>query len=177
MSTALDYLFDLFKILIPAAAVVVAVQIIMKNHFDELTRRDRLALAKEQRKDLRPLQMQAYERLILFLERLKPDSLMVRNQKAGMSSRALHTSMLKTIRNEYEHNMTQQLYVSESAWKLVVIARDEIVKIINLSAAQVDENGSAIDLGNALISTLSKIENVPTEIAILGLKKEFQNKF
>lgn len=177
MGDVLDYLFDLFKILIPSVSVVVVVQIMLKNHFDDQKRRDELAVSKANRQDLRPLQMQAYERLILFLERIQPDSLMMRMQRPGMSARALHSSMLKNIRQEYEHNMTQQLYVSISAWKLILMARNEATKLVNLSATNLPENASAIDFGNELVKMLSKLESIPTEVAIRGLKMEFQSKF
>jgi len=175
--TTLDYLFDLFKILIPASAVVIVVQIMLKNHFDDVKSRDNLSMIREQKKDIRPLQMQAYERLILYLERLQPDNLMMRSQKPGMSSRALHSAILRSIRQEYEHNMTQQLYVSESAWKLVLMAKDEVTKLINLSASQVQENGSSLDLGNQMMNLVMKLEKMPTDVAIQGLKREFQSKF
>ena len=177
MNLALDYLFDLMKILIPATAIVIVVKVMLSSHFDDLKRRDNLAMSREMKQDLRPLQMQAYERLILFLERLQPDNLMMRTQKPGMSSRVLHTAMLRAVRQEYEHNMTQQLYVSESAWKLVLLAKDEVTKLINLSASQVGEKGTAMDLGNQLISLVMKLDKIPTDVAIHGLKIEFQSKF
>ena len=173
----MDYLFELFKILIPSVAVVVVVQIMLKNHFDDQKRRDELAVSKANRQDLKPLQMQAYERLILFLERLQPDSLMMRMQKPGMSARALHTSMLKAIRQEYEHNMTQQLYVSPSAWKLVLMAKDEVTKLVNISSSQLSPEATALDLATQMANVIGQIEKVPTDVAIHGLKLEFQGKF
>lgn len=177
MGDVLDYLFDLFKILIPSAGVVVVVQVMLKNHFDDQKRRDELAVSKANRQDLKPLQMQAYERLILFLERLQPDNLMMRMQRPGMSARALHTSMLKAIRQEYEHNMTQQLYVSPSAWKLVLMAKDEVTKLVNISSAQLATDASSVDLASKMASLVGQLEKVPTDVAIQGLKLEFQSKF
>lgn len=177
MEATLDYLFQLFTILIPSVAVVVVVQIMLKNHFDDVKTRDALAVSREKSKDLRPLQMQAYERLILFLERIQLDSLMMRVQRPGMSARALHSAMLKAVRQEYEHNMTQQLYVSAQAWKLLLTARDEMIKIINLSATNLPADASAIDLGNEMVKFVSQLERIPCDVAIQGLKNEFQSKF
>ena len=173
----LDLLFELFKILIPASAVGIVVQVMLKNHFDDQKRRDQLISAKADRLDLRPLQMQAFERLILFLERLQPDNLMMRIQKPRMSSRALHTAMLRAIRQEYEHNMTQQLYVSPGSWKMVMMAKEEVSKLINLAATQIPEGATAIDLGQSMMNIVNKMDKMPTDIAILGLKSEFQKKF
>jgi len=175
--TATAFLFDLFKVLIPTTAIVIVVQVMLKNHFDDQKRRDELMITKANRQDMRPLQMQAYERLILFLERLQPDNLMMRIQRPGMSSRALHTSMLKAIRQEYEHNMTQQLYVSPASWKLVLMAKEESSKLINLAASNLPENATAIDLATNMMNIVGQLEKVPTDVAILGLKSEFQKKF
>ena len=171
--TAWDYLFDILKISVPAGFVVIVVKVMLEKHFDDLSRRDNMSLYKDRKKDLRPLKMQAFERLILYLERLQPDNLMMRVQRPNMSARLLHTQMLKTIRQEYEHNMTQQLYVSESAWKLVLMAKDEVTKLVNLSASQLPEDASAVDLGNQMMNIMMKLEKMPTDVAIHGLKVEF----
>tara|TARA_R110002050_G_scaffold80768_3_gene172745 strand:+ start:7155 stop:7691 length:537 start_codon:yes stop_codon:yes gene_type:complete len=175
--TVTDLLFELFKILIPSTAVVIVVQVMLKNHFDDQKRRDELMITKANRVDMRPLQMQSYERLVLFLERLQPDNLMMRIQRPGMTARALHTSMLKAIRQEYEHNMTQQLYVSPTAWKLVIMAKDESSKLINLAASNLPDTATAIDLGTSMMNIVGKLDKIPTDVAINGLKSEFQNKF
>ncbi|MFT4755192.1 MAG: hypothetical protein ACI85Q_002759 [Salibacteraceae bacterium] len=177
MEEVMDYLFELFKILIPAVSIVVVVQVMLKNHFDDQKRRDELIVSKANRQDLKPLQMQAYERLILFLERLQPDNLMMRTQRPGMSSRMLHTSMLKAIRQEYEHNMTQQLYISPSAWKLVLMAKDEVAKLVNLSSSQLTKEATAIDFAQQLANIVGQLDKIPTDVAINGLKLEFQSKF
>lgn len=177
MIAVLDYLFELFKIIIPSIAVVVTVQIMLKNHFDDVKTRDRLAMSRENKKDLRPLQMQAYERIILFLERLQLDNLMMRMQKPNMTSRALHTAMLRAIRQEYEHNMTQQLYISPEAWKLTLMAKEEMIKLINLSASNLPAEATAMDLGTQMMNVLSKLDKIPVDVAINGVKQEFQSKF
>lgn len=175
--TAWDYIFDILKISVPSGFIVIVVKVMLEKHFEDLSRRDNLAMHKDNKKDLRPLKMQAYERLILYLERLQPDNLMMRTQKPNMSARLLHTQMLKTIRQEYEHNMTQQLYVSESAWKLVLMAKNEVTKLINLSAGQLPQDATAMDLGNQMMNIIMKLEKVPTDVAIHGLKVEFQSQF
>lgn len=175
--TITDLLFELFKILIPSTAVVIVVQVMLKNHFDDQKRRDQLMITKANRQDMRPLQMQSYERLVLFLERLQPDNLMMRIQRPGMSARGLHTSMLKAIRQEYEHNMTQQLYVSPSSWKLVLMAKEESAKLINLAATNLPETATAVDLATSMMNIVGKLDKIPTDVAINGLKAEFQKKF
>ena len=177
MGEILDFLFAFFKILIPASVLVITTQILLKNHFDERKRKDRILSSKVDQYDLSPLQFQAYERLILFVERLQPDNLMLRSKKSKMTSRDLHTTMLKTIRNEYEHNMTQQLYVSPKSWKMVLMAKEEVTKLINLAATQIPEDATSAELGKSMMSIIIKMNKMPTDVAIYNLKSEFQQKF
>jgi len=165
------------KILIPGTLVVIAVQIVMNNYHTQQKMRDLAILKKENKKETIPIRMQAYERLILFLERIHPDRLVMRINKPGLSGRDLHLEMLRTIRKEYEHNLAQQLYVSEEAWKLVAFAKEEIVKIINITASGIKENSSSGDWTAALLKATSSLEKMPSDVAISGLKKEFREQF
>lgn len=177
MGDVLDYLFDLFKILIPSMAVVVVVQVMLRNHYDDQKRRDELIVYKSNIAEIRPLRIQAYERLILFLERIQSNQLIMRCQIPNASAMSVQMEMLKSIRTEYQHNMTQQLYISSTAWQLVIKAKDEMSKIVNLTASQLPEDATGIDFVSLLVDVTGQIPKSPTDVAIEGLKLEFQTKF
>lgn len=99
-----------------------------------------------------PLKIQAMERLVLFLERLEPQQLVSRNLEQGMQLRTFHLRLLHNIREEFEHNLAQQLYVSKEAWVLVQTARDEVVKQINVQVSNLPENAEASLLATALVT-------------------------
>ena len=124
-----------------------------------------------------PARMQAYERIILFLERISPQSLILRVHKNGMSARMLQAELVKNIRNEYEHNLSQQIYVSKNAWEYVRSAREETVKIINIAASRIPESATGIDLTAAIFEVGSQLKKLPTEMAIDQIKKEFSQNF
>ncbi len=81
-----------------------------------------------------PIKLQAYERIVLFLERISLESLLLRVSSPDMSASQLHTALLNAIRNEFEHNLSQQIYMSPQAWEVVSNASSNMIKIINSEA-------------------------------------------
>jgi hypothetical protein len=131
---------------------------------------------EKKEKDFLPIQTQAYERLILFLERIHPERLVFRVNKPGMSARLMQAEILKLIREEFDHNLAQQLYISNDAWNAVKAAREETFKILNHAAEKTDSNASSFDFSTAIIETVDKLEKIPTEVAVNILKAEFRRR-
>jgi len=98
---------------IPALVVFVVVFFMLRKFTSEEDARRRYLLAKECQKTTIPVQLSAYERLVLFLERISPDSLLVRLQDSRLTALQYHASLLVDIRAEFEHNVAQQIYVSD----------------------------------------------------------------
>ncbi|MFM9053197.1 MAG: hypothetical protein ACKOKF_12950, partial [Bacteroidota bacterium] len=119
-----------------------------------------------------PLKLQAYERLILFLERISPNSLLVRVQQGASTSQLLHLELLVTIRTEFEHNLSQQLYVSDEAWTKVCEAKDEIVEMVNDAYRSVGPNASGVQLSARIFENVMGLDVLPTHKTISILKKE-----
>ncbi|MFA8299374.1 MAG: hypothetical protein ACEPOV_04380 [Hyphomicrobiales bacterium] len=126
-------------------------------------------------KDLFPLKVQAVERLVLFLERVRPDSLVIRNSAIGIKPQQLQLKLLKAIREEFEHNLTQQVYISPMSWSLVKASKEYVTKIINQSADMVTPNTTSEDFSKIVLEkNISSGNNVIDE-AIKQLKKEVLN--
>ena len=106
----------------------------------------------ETRKAIAPLRFQAYERIVLFLERISPPNMVLRVNKAGMSKEMLQGELLRTVREEYEHNLAQQIYVSDEAWEQVKNAKEEVLSEINTAIAGMTEKNTAADYGQQVIS-------------------------
>lgn len=173
----MDIFLEILKILIPGAIVFATVYFMLKQYFEAEHKKRILEMRRVGARDSAPLKMQAYERLILFLERISPDQLAMRTQKPQMSARAHHAEMLRIVRQEYDHNVTQQLYISSSAWRIVKQVKEEVIRIINVAASKNGEDAKAIDLTKAILGIVAQIENVPTEVAKEALKKEFRSQF
>ncbi len=81
-----------------------------------------------------PLRLQAYERLILYLERISPDSLVMRMSRSNLSVAQFQNELVTSVRTEFEHNLAQQTYISSQSWEKVKSARNSIIKLISESA-------------------------------------------
>lgn len=124
-----------------------------------------------------PLRIQAFERMILFLDRISPSNLVMRTHHSGITAQELHGELIKTIRAEYEHNLSQQIYLSIGAWEMIKTAKEETAKIINISAEKTAATTSGLDFGQNIIRIASQLKKLPTEVAIEYLKKEFAENF
>jgi hypothetical protein len=123
-------------------------------------------------KDIIPLRLQAYERLTLFLERVSLNNLLGRVYQPGLTVREFHLELLSSIRSEFEHNITQQIYVSQQVWNTVRSTREEIVKMINSAASSIDPNAKGTELSKTIFENLMKEENNPAQAAIDLIKSE-----
>lgn len=116
------------------------------------------------------LKVQAYERLLLLLERMQPSVLIKRNFDASLNITQFQLKILQNIRDEFEHNLAQQLYISENAWSMINTAREELIQQINLNVDQLPENADTTYLAQMLIG----IEIPKIDMTISLLKKEFR---
>ncbi len=130
----------------------------------------------EVRKVVTPIQLQAYERLVLFLERMKPDNLVLRCYEVGMSTRLLRDVMIKNIRDEYEHNLSQQLYISSQAWAYIRNAKEDMINILNSLIDKDDEKLTASQYAGLLFEKTTTSNN-QIDMAQEFLKKEIQERF
>ena len=173
----MEALVEILKILIPAAAVFAATFFIIRTFLNNEQKRRDFELRKAQINITTPIRLQAFERIILFLERIEPNNLVLRTNKVGMSIPMLHAELIKTIKTEYEHNISQQIYVSANAWHLVKTAKEETITLVNISVTKVPENGKGQELSQVILHIASSVEKTPTQIAIEFLKNEVAQHF
>lgn len=134
-------------------------------------------IKKEDHKHVLPLRLQAYERLTLFLERISPGPLVLRVHKSNMGSQGLHGELLATVREEFEHNVTQQIYVSDRAWSQVKMAKEETLRILNIAYEQTGPTASGTAFSQRVFETAARLTHLPTQEAILTLKEEVRKLF
>ena len=168
--------FEIIRWLLPAIMVLVAVWLVFNNVRKGEMRRQSLELHLKDRRATLPVRMQAHERMILFLERISPESMVMRLQKPNLTVQELHSLLLKTIRQEWDHNVSQQLYVSDEAWTLVKNARENTVKLINTEAGKLKPLDPAMKLSQMILEE-STGSNSPTAAAIQMLKSDIRKLF
>lgn len=170
-----DFLLELAKITIPGVLVLLATYYVLRDLMKNEERNRYYATKKETAKTLNPIRLTAYERLALFLERIQPDSLILRVQQSGMKSKDLHIALLSTIREEFEHNVTQQIYVSNDVWIVTKNAKESIVQLVNTCASEVPDDLPAIELSKIIIERYGSIDTTPLDIALNMLKAEVKS--
>ncbi|MFZ5554953.1 MAG: hypothetical protein ACOZCO_17720 [Bacteroidota bacterium] len=173
----MEYLFEFLKIVAPSVVVFLTAFFLIKMYLEKTAERQMKEIKAEANKTILPLRLQAYERVVLYLERIAPNNLVMRVYKAGMSARLMQADMVKAIREEYEHNMTQQVYVSPNTWILLKNAKEETVRLINVAASHVHPEASGIELSQAIFEATAKMDKLPTDVAINYAKTEVQKLF
>lgn len=131
---------------------------------------------KESLKVVTPIRLQAYERMALYLERISPNSLILRTFRPGMDIKALQVAMTKNIRDEWEHNLSQQVYLSAESWNRIREAKEEMINLINGSAVKLSADADPSSLAGAIFESCAK-SKIPTDEAIEFMKQEIQERF
>ena len=131
----------------------------------------------DKQKHLFPLKVQAYERIVLFMERIEPSSLVMRLKTNTMKANELHGALLHNIREEYEHNVAQQIYISDNAWNLVKQAKEETIRIVNMAANSMESSATANELTRDIFEKMMVLPQSPSQIALDYLKQEIKKFF
>jgi hypothetical protein len=163
---------DILKITIPALIVFFTAWAVLRNLIKNDQDKRKQELILQNSRIVTPIKLQAYERIVLFLERISLESLIVRVSLSDMTSSQLHSAMLNAIRSEFEHNLSQQIYMSQQAWEVVRNARSNMIKIINSEVEKLPPDSSGMVLSKKLLEKIMEIEKEPTRAAIDYIKAE-----
>lgn len=170
MQTVLIDTLEYLAYFLPAIVVGAIAYYFFKAHNQDEENRRKFLLQKETINEVLPLRLQAYERMTLFLERIRPNKIIIRIKPANDNLLEYEALLINTIEQEYEHNLTQQIYISKEAWSLIVTAKNATIQIIR---NMVKENKTAHP--NKFREELleNRINNIaPSQQAILFLKEE-----
>ncbi len=166
-------LLDILKYVVPSLITFLTAYVILKLFLAGEKDRKELELRANHYKDSLPIRLQAYERLVILLERITPTNLLQRVNKPGMSALDLQKSLIANIRLEFEHNLSQQIYVSPEAWLMIVQTKEEMVSIINQVGADKADSATGKDLSRGILEYFIKTEQMmPTQKALDTLKME-----
>ena len=170
-------LTELFKYTIPSLVVLATAYYLLKMFLDKESEKTQMQMRLDVQKISLPVRMQAYERLVLLLERIEPAGLLVRTNQPGMNAINLQAALIQSIRSEFEHNLSQQLYVSTKAWEMVRNAREETIKRINTAAMKLTPEATSTDLASLILINDMDAEQSAVKGALDLLKSEARNNF
>lgn len=167
--------FDvLISFLLAGIIIFGGVYMLMNRFFKQESERRAYEWRKQNNDVVLPIRLRAYERIVLFLSRIEPKSMLVRFDFSGMTVLQLQQMLLQAIRDEYDHNVSQQIYISREAWVLVVNAREGLTQLINTCASQLDVHADAMELANLLLSVYASNANSPIDLAMNYIKNEMK---
>ncbi|MCI5081698.1 MAG: hypothetical protein MRY78_08405 [Saprospiraceae bacterium] len=172
MASFLNVLLEIAKLTIPGLVVFFTVYYLVRQYLDGQIRLKQLEIRQNQQANTTPLRFQAYERLSLFCERISLSNLTLRTPKEDLNAAQYNVMLLMAIQSEYEHNITQQVYVSEQLWQILKAARDDTVSMISLAVEQVGPKAPAKELDAAINNILNQREATGLDKALQAIKKE-----
>ena len=155
------------------------VYLLVKRYFDNEQKSRLLQIKMDERaetlKVVTPIRLQAYERMALFLERISPESLVLRCYQPGMDLKLLQGVMTKNIRDEWEHNLSQQVYLTPALWASIREAKDEMINLVNASAVSLTDESDPTRLAAAIFA--SAAQHSPAAAALETLSAEIHELF
>jgi hypothetical protein len=175
--TLYPYLLDILKYTVSGLGVVWIAFYLIKPYLDKSERIQLLEFKKSIGNHTLPLRLQAYERIILFMERINPENLLIRLNATGYSAAELQSNIISEVRSEYQHNITQQIYVTSRAWGIAKRVKEDTLNLVTGAFKSLPENSSGLELSRVILVTLSQLENNPYEIGAELIRKDLEDLF
>ncbi|MBC7425422.1 MAG: hypothetical protein H7321_02710 [Bacteroidia bacterium] len=177
MDTALSTILEIIKYIVPSLVIFAVCYVLIAKLMDDNAARLQLELRKQNASAITPLKLQAYERMILFLERISPQFLIGTYNDSSSSATALKQVMESAVLQEYSHNLSQQIYISPQAWNLIKVVKEEVIQLIHITYESMPERATSIDLSKAIIDRMIAENRIPTQKAIDFVKAEINLLF
>jgi hypothetical protein len=173
----MDALIEFGKILLPASVVLYAAFLMVRSFVQKDVSLKTLEVRGRAIETVLPNRLVAYERMTLFLERMSPQNLLVRLNSGTIPAREFHQLLLAEVRNEYNHNVTQQIYMSEEVWELIRNAKEDLIVTINDAASEMGDDSTSLDLAKKIVEKSLAKPIDPLGHALSELKREIQKIF
>ena len=169
----IDFLFYLA----PSLLVFVTAYMLIKSFIEKEHKLKLIETKILMQKELLPLRLQAYERLALYLERISPNVMLINQHEQGLTVQEFQQRLLQTVRQEFEHNFSQQIYVSAAAWTITRNAKEEVARLINVAADSLDAEAPSYQLSKRVFDMMLEREDFPTQKALSIVKAEVAQLF
>jgi len=166
-------LLNLLMYSIPTVVTGVIAYLFFKEHTKNEDGRRRFLLKKDLQIHAMPLRLQAYERLVLFLERITPSKLMIRVSPTAEDKELYEDLLIRTIEQEFEHNLSQQIYVSDKCWNILTTSKNATIQLIR-KASLLEKTDSANKLREVVLTELME-RHAPSDTALAFIKEEVKS--
>lgn len=173
----MDFLLELLKIILPAGAVLYGMYLVVMSFLSKEREKMLVDLKTQNTQVVLPIRLQAAERLCLLLERISPNNLVRRSNPSQFTAAELHPMLLSEVREEFNHNLSQQVYFSEETWEAVRRAVEEVITLLNMSRQGMDPDASGMELAKAIFTLSLEKKNDAVSYALKQVKSEIQLYF
>ena len=171
----IDKIIELLSYTLPAAVTGAVAYYFFNLHTKNEEGRRRYLLNKEAQKELLPIRLQAFERMVLFLERINPSNLLIRISPVSQDKKDYENFVITQIEQEFEHNLTQQIYMSDECWTVIVTAKNATIQMIRRTNMS-DRVDTANKLREVIMNDLMDKQS-PSAVALSYIKNEVKYLF
>lgn len=161
---------ELFFYAIPALVTGLIALYFFREHTKNEDGRRRFLLHKDMQVNSLPIRLQAYERMALFLERISPHKLLIRVKPTSSDKNGYESLLIATIEQEFEHNLSQQIYISDDCWNIITAAKNATIQLIR-KAGLLEKTNTADKLREVILTEMME-KYAPSDAALSFIKKE-----
>lgn len=173
----MEMVYDLLKITIPAGLVLYLAYLLVRSFLQKQLDEIAFGVRQKNQEIVVPIRLQAYERVVLLLERITPANLVSRLSSSDYSAEEFQQILIHEIRNEFNHNLSQQVYMSDSSWTYITTAVEQTISVINSSANTLEPKAKGFDLARAILENTAGEDMDTPKQAIKYIKEEIQDVF
>jgi hypothetical protein len=173
----MEYFADLFKIILPAGLVIYGMYLTTLSFLKREREKSLVELKTQNSNTLIPVRLQAGERLCLLLERVSINNLLLRVNTGMYSARELQMALLSEVREEFNHNLSQQIYFSEETWVSIKSAIENVITLINTAGEGMTLDSKGLDLAKIILQKSVEQNYDPISNALRNIKSEIQLYF
>ena len=166
----LSRIFDLFLFAIPSIITGIIAYYFFREHTKNEDGRRRFLLKKDMQVNAMPLRLQAYERMALFLERISPSKLLIRIAPNNSNKADYEALLIQSIEQEFEHNLSQQIYISDKCWSIATTAKNATIQLIR-KASMLEKTDTANKLREVVLTEMMERRS-PSDAALSFIKEE-----
>ncbi|MFZ4545228.1 MAG: hypothetical protein ACOYOA_14345 [Saprospiraceae bacterium] len=172
----MELFFEIIKYTLPALITGLTAFYLFRNFFEFQIRVKAIENKNHDRKITLPMRLQSYERLSLFCERISVANLIMRLKSPEASASSLQYAMMIAIQQEFEHNVSQQVYVSDALWQIIRLTKDNMMAVISEVGGKMDKKDTADQLTDALFKYFSENPSA-TDTALAAIRQECGDLF
>ena len=163
-------IIELASYTLPAIVTGLVAYNLFNSYFKDQQNTRRWLLQKDNRKDTLPLRLQAYERMALYMERINPSQLLIRITPISDDKNEYANYVIAQVEQEFEHNLAQQIYISDECWSIITTAKNATIQMMRL-ATKNEKVNNAHQLREVVLSDLLE-KTSPSNAALAFIKNE-----